>query len=390
MSATFSWLSGSNSGTESSTNQNNHNHQQQQQQHQSKSAVVSPAGNSYLRFATVDQVSNFRGSDELANILKELQYYDEAKPTSTVMLKSDPEYQFILNCGNTCVKIEQEKLKIHKFIVDHYSRRFPELCVLVQDATTYARVVSILGNNIFVESERTMEELEEWIPSQLLAAVIACTVTTKGEELPPGEMENILQACHELTSLEEVKQVILEYIQVKMIYVCRNVCAFVGTGIASQLVATAGSVDELANMTPDQVVQLGSARAQRIGFAVKTSGFLQNVDLVQKQSAELRMKAMRLVADQVLRLARVDAKREGADESQGLQGRDYVIRRILQWTDPLIQEVRKSKHGLSNKLYEKRSRISRKDRWAQAAANTTSISGTQQNRQSGARRQRDM
>ncbi len=342
---------------------------------------------SYLRFATVDQVSTYRGSDELQRVLQDLQSYDSAPPTAAkVMLRSDPEYSFILECGNVCVRIEQEKLKIHKFIVDHYARRFPELVVLVQDATTYARVVSILGNNIF-EMDRFMEQLEEWIPSQLLAALVASTVTTRGQELPEGDMQNILAACKELTSLEEVKQVLLEYIQVKMIYVCRNICAFLGPGIASQLVATAGSVDDLALLTNEELIALGSVRAQKIGFAIKTAGFLNNTDLVQKQPAELRTKALRLVADQVSRLAKLDAKREGADESQGLQGRDFVIRKILEWTDPLIQEERRKKHGLSNKLYERRTRVNKADRWAQAAANTKSFQN-QQTVASGTRRQR--
>jgi U4/U6 small nuclear ribonucleoprotein PRP31 len=379
----FSWLSEENKSApaaSSSSSSSSSKPQQQQQQIMNNSAPPQQDTASYLRFASVDQVSNFRGSDELASALKELQFYSQQTPSSNVMLKTDPEYQFILNCGNLCVKIEYEKLKIHRFIVDHYARRFPELSVLVQDATTFARVVAILGNNID-EMDQVMEKLEDLIPSQLLAAVIAATTTTRGAILPDGDMENILEACNELTSLEEVKQVLLEYIQEKMIFLCRNLCAFMGSGIASQLVATAGSVDALAEMTNEEVAALGSQRAQKVGFAVKTAGFLHNVDLVAKQPPELRTKAMRLVSDQVVQLARIDAKREGADESKGLAARDYVIRKILEWTDPLIQEERKKKYGLSNKLYEKRTRLNQKDRWAKAAANTTSYGGQRRERE---------
>ena len=345
------------------------------------SATATTGAGSMLRFATVDEVSNFRGSDELAETLNQLQYFSTAKIAANVMLKTDPEYGFVLQCGTTCVKIEREKLKIHRFIVDHYARRFPELCVLVQDATTYARVVKLLGNSID-EMDKVMTELEALVPSQLLAAVIAAACTTRGDELPAADCANVLAACDEVTSLEEVKQVLLEYIQEKMIFLCRNICAFLGSGIASQLVATAGSVDDLANMDAQAVMELGSVRAQNIGFAVKTSGFLQNVDLVQKQPAELRSKALRLVADRVVSLARIDANREGADESEGLRARGFVIRRILQWTDPLIQAEQRQRHGLSNRLYEKRSRVKRTEHYWGAAgtSGTTTRAGQRHDR----------
>lgn len=396
--SSFDWLSSNTEGpSNNKTNQQQSATRTQRQHHQQRNqnddaadatdennnSSATTASSSYLRYASVDQVSSYRGSDELANVLRELQHYSQQKPSSNVMLKSDPEYAFILNCGNVCVRIEQEKMKIHRFIVDHYARRFPELAILVQDATTFARAVNLIGNNV-LEMDKIMEQLEELIPSQLLAAIIAATTTTRGQELPEGDMQNILEACTELTSLEEVKQVLLEYIQEKMIFVCRNLCAFLGSGIASQLVATAGSVDALAEMTPEDIATLGSQRAQKVGFAVKTAGFLHNVDLVAKQPPELRTKAMRLVASRVLDVCRIDSKREGADESKGLEARNDCIRKILSWSDPLIQEERRKKHGLSNKLYEKRSRVNQKDRWAMAAANMKSM-----NNSGGQRRQRD-
>lgn len=315
-----------------------------------------------LRFATVDEVSTFRGSDELVDALRQLQHFSaNAASSAQVLQKTDAEYVFVLKCGNLCVRIEQEKMKIHRFVVDHYNRRFPELTVLVQDGITYCSVVALLGNDVH-GMDRCITELEELVPSQLLAAVIAASCTTKGAELPESDMANIVAACHEYTSLEEMKQVLLEYIQERIILLCRNLCALVGCGIASQLVATAGSVDALAEKDTNEIMELGSYRAHKVGFAVKTSGFLQNVDLVQKQPAEMRQRALRLVADRVVAIARVDANRPGADESEGLKARSFCIRRILSWTDPFIQQAQRKKYGLSNKLYEKRARLTAQDR----------------------------
>jgi U4/U6 small nuclear ribonucleoprotein PRP31 len=316
-----------------------------------------------LRFATVEEVSTYRGSDELADVLRQLQHFSAsaAAASANVLAKNDPEYQFVLQCGTVCVTIEQEKTKILRFVTDHYSRRFPELAVLLQDGMTLCSAIALLGNDIH-GTDRCVSELEELVPSQLLAAVIAAACTTRGAELPAGDMENIVAACNEYTSLEEVKQVLLEYIQERIILLCRNTCALVGCGIASQLVAVAGSVDRLAEMDANEVMELGSYRANKIGFAVKTAGFLQNVDLVQKQPPELRTRALRLVADRVVSTARIDANRPGADESEGLKARAFCIRRILSWTDPFIQEAQRKKYGLSNKLYEKRSRLTAQDR----------------------------
>jgi U4/U6 small nuclear ribonucleoprotein PRP31 len=308
-----------------------------------------------LRYSDVRQVSDYIRGKELSSTLQQLEEYEsDVNAGRNALVPTDPEYRFVTSCGSICCTIEAEKAKIACFIRDHYARRFPELPILVPDGMTLAKAVQLLGNNID-SLEPHVDALAELLPSQLLVALIAAAATTMGEPLADAALAAVTVACEDLLALEEAKQVLLEYSQSRMILICRNLCAFLGTGITSQLVGLAGGVRELMQMELDELMRFGSARGAEIGVGVRTAGFLINADLVASQPPELRSRALRLVTARVLTLASVDFNRPAADESEGVRARSDVIRIMLQWTDPLFQSGPGGRPR-SNRLYERPTR----------------------------------
>lgn len=309
---------------------------------------------SMLRFGSVADVSKFfRG--ELVNVFNRLQQYG-GETNKNALTKDDPEYEFVQECSRHVLTIEVEKTKVHKFIRDHYSVRFPELATLAStDSYTYARVVKIIGNAVD-DLAPCIEQLRELLPSQLLCAACACAATTPGRSLIESELSVILEGCEELIGLEEAKQLILEYIQGRTVLICPNLCAFLGTGIASQLLAIAGSITAISTMDSDDLAKLGSQNSTTSGVKIKSAGFLVNCDLVACHPPELRQKALRLVATRATNLARIDDNRRAADSSEGLRAREELKRKMVEWTDPLIQQVQSRLRGLANKTYERRTR----------------------------------
>lgn len=312
---------------------------------------------SYLKYPSVTDVSSFFRGAEMSSVFKLLGQYSDEGATKNSLTKDDDEYHFVLSCSNHVLKMEVEKSKVHKWLRDHYDVRFPEMAMLVPDALTYARCVTTIANRVddltpFVDSMR------ELMPSQILCALIAAAATTKGRELDDAELQAVLEGAQELIGLEEAKQVLLEYMQTRSVLICPNMCAFLGTAIASQLFAIAGSIDAIANLDPHELSQLGSQQAskRKSQIKVRTAGFLINVDLVSCQPPELRTKALRLVAARTVVLARIDANRRAPDSHEGLRAREDVKRKMLEWTDPLIQQIQSRIRGLSNKTYERRTR----------------------------------
>lgn len=309
----------------------------------------------FLRYESVSEVSILFRTTELRTMFERMsEYMNEGMQAKNALSRDDEEYHFVLNCSKMVMKMEVEKTKVHKFIRDHYARRFLELDMLCADAVTYAKLVKLISNDMNLAG--IIDEMDELVPSQVSCAIIACASTTDGQALDEVQLTRVVEACDELIGIEEAKQALLEYIQMRMILICRNLCAFLGGGIASQMFALAGSMDALAALDPEDLINLGKNRASTTGFAIETTGFLINVDLIACQPPELRTKALRLVSQTVIDVARVDANRRAADESFGLKCREEVKRKMLSWTDPLVQETQAKNRWLANKLYERRNR----------------------------------
>ncbi|CUG85177.1 trans-splicing factor, putative [Bodo saltans] len=305
-----------------------------------------------LRYRNIKEVTTLLNSGKMLRLIRELAAYHDAPPKNAIP-KDDPEHAFICECSEMVLQLEMEKSKAFKFLRDHYavrfSVRFSELAMFIPDGVTYAKVVKIIRNDMNLTD--VIDDLDELVPSQLSAVIIAAASTTLGRDLEADELTAVLGAVDELEALELAKQTLLEYIQHRMPLVCPNLCAFLGTGIVSQIFAVASSITKIATMDPTELAKIGSNRAaSATGVKIKTVGFLMNSDLVATHPPQLRPKALRLVSSAAVTLARIDDNRRASDSSQGLKQREDVKRKMIMWTDPV------GLRGAANNTYERRTR----------------------------------
>ncbi|KPA76856.1 putative trans-splicing factor [Leptomonas pyrrhocoris] len=306
-----------------------------------------------LRYDSVTEVTKLLRSSYLSAMLRRLSDYEQtAAGNKNAIPSDDPEYQYVSDCSSLVLRIEVEKSRVHVFLRAQYSARFPELAMFFSDSVLYAKVVKIIQNNMDISG--VVGPLDELIPSQLLVVIVACAATTAGRDLTSEELRRILEACEELENLEMAKQTFLEYIQCSMPLICPNLCAFLGTGITSQLFAIAGSVTKLSIMDPTDIAKLGSRRSNDSGIAIKTTGFLSNCDLVANLPPQLRPKALRLVSSEALNLARIDANRRAPTNYEGVRTRRLVCNRMRAWLDPPVLR------GAGHNMYERRGRKRRR------------------------------
>jgi U4/U6 small nuclear ribonucleoprotein PRP31 len=308
-------------------------------------------GEDMLRYGSVKDITTLLRSKVMEEMMRKLNEYEqaEAKLKNTIT-KDDPEYEFVSKVADMMVQIEIEKQKVFKFIRDHYGVRFPELASLAVDGVSYAKLVKLISNDM--DCTGIIDELDEMVTSQIAAAIIACACTTTGRVLEPVELAAVHDACDEMLTLEDLKNIFLGYIQPRMLLIAPNLSAFISPGIAAQLFALAGSVTKLATMDSQELAKLGSTKRSFGGFQFRSAGFLINVDLVACHPPELRAKALRLVAQKVADLVRVDDNRRAADRSEGIKAREDVKRKMLQWTDPLIRQR-------THNIYERRTKRKR-------------------------------
>jgi U4/U6 small nuclear ribonucleoprotein PRP31 len=307
-----------------------------------------------LAYPSVKHITGLLRSHTMADAVRRIGDYT-AQDVKNAIPKDDPEYGFVCECSELVLHVEVEKAKVFKFLRDHYAVRFPELALFVTDGVKYAQAIEIIQNAPEHIDGNGIEKLEQIFPSQLIAVIVACGSTTQGRALADDSATAVLEACKEMEALEAAKQMLLEYIQQRIPLICPNLCAFLGSGITSQMFALTSSVDKIATMDPTDLANLGSVRHDKSGIPIKTAGFLANSDLVANHPPQLRPKALRLVANAAVVLARVDAHRRASDDSEGLRQRQDVRNKMIQWTDPLV--IR----GAANSTYERKGRKRLKD-----------------------------
>lgn len=302
-----------------------------------------------LRCNSVTEVTTLLRSSYLSSMFRKLNDYEHVGGNvKNAITPDDPEWAYVSDCSALVLRIEVAKSRVMVFLRAHYAVRFPELAMFFSDSVLYAKVVRIIDNTM--DLTNVVDALDELVPSQMLIVIIACASTTSGRELTAEELNRVHEACQEMENLEMAKQTFLEYIQSSMPLICPNLCAFLGTAITSQLFAITGSVTKLSTMDTADIAVLGSKRANDGGVAIRTTGFLSNVDLVANLAPQLRPKALRLIAATTLNLARIDANRRASSKEEGVRQRKMVFHRIRSWLDPPV--VR----GAGHNMYERRGR----------------------------------
>lgn len=143
--------------------------------------------------------------------------------------------------------------------------------------------------------------------------IVKVSSLTAGAALPVEELEIVKEACNLIISLEEAKRTIVEFVESRMSAVAPNLTALVGSSVAAKMMSLAGGLTALSKMSPATIEVLGSTRKNTGGFSntmLRVNGFLAESEFVTKTPADLRRKAVKLMAGKVSLAARVDSFHE--------------------------------------------------------------------------------
>ncbi|GAW27199.1 putative prp31 c terminal domain-containing protein [Rosellinia necatrix] len=217
-------------------------------------------------------------------------------------------------------------MKVHKFIRDHYSARFPELETLIQNPIEYAKVVAILGNgpmdsdSIRAIQESTNNSLGESLKSVLdgpsLMVVTVEATTSKGHGITREELDRILRACHMMITMDKAKKTLTDYVQSRM----------------------TGGLTNLSRVPACNIAAWGTNKSRSAAFATNTSirqqGFLYYSPIIRGVPNDLKKKAMKAVAAKLVLAARADTSHATPDGSYGEELRAQCLERLDKITEP--------------------------------------------------------
>ncbi|KAJ1326791.1 U4/U6 small nuclear ribonucleoprotein PRP31 [Microdochium nivale] len=289
--------------------------------------------------------------DKLEPLLKDIAHF-QAKPLApgTINIgniEDNPEYKVLTQSNTLSTQINGEIMKVHKFIRDHYSARFPELETLIQNPVEYAKVVAILGNGpLDSENMRSLQNstdntlgqsLKTVLDGPSLMVVTVEATTTKGQELSAEELDRVTRACQMMVAMDKAKATLTEYVQSRMTIFAPNLTAIVGSLTAAQLINTAGGLTSLSRTPACNLPSWGSKKP-RLAFAsntsVKSQGYIYESPMIRSIPTDLKKKAMKAVAAKLVLAARADTGHSSPDGSYGEELRIQCLERLDKMTEP--------------------------------------------------------
>ncbi|KAF4122618.1 U4/U6 small nuclear ribonucleoprotein PRP31 [Geosmithia morbida] len=271
----------------------------------------------------------------------------ETQTTNAGNIEDHPEYHLLTQSNNLSTKIDGEVYLVHKYIRDHYSTRFPELERLVTLPLEYAKVAMIIGNGP-MNSERLKSlqtstdnplgvTLKSVLNGPSLMVVTLEATTSKGQEMSAEQEAQVRQGCEMLVSLTRAKETLTDYVQSRMRIFAPNMTALIGSLTAAQLLNTAGGLTNLSKTPACNLPGWGSKKGQA-GLATNTGvrqqGFLFHSETIRGIPADLKTKAMRIVAAKLVLAARIDRGHSSPDGSEGENLKAECFRRLEKLTEP--------------------------------------------------------
>ncbi|KAI0204999.1 hypothetical protein F4808DRAFT_448588 [Astrocystis sublimbata] len=290
--------------------------------------------------------------DRLDPLLKDIARFEsqplEQAAINVGNIEDNPEYKVLTESNDLSTKIDHEITKVHKFIRDHYSARFPELETLIQNPIEYAKVVAILGNGpMDSDSIRAIQEskdnaLGESLKSVLdgpsLMVVTVEATTSKGREITHEELERTLGACHMMIKMDKAKKTLTEYVQSRMNIFAPNLTAVVGSLTAAQLINEVGGLTNLSRAPACNIAAWGMTKSKSTVFATNTSvkqqGYLYFSPIISAIPHDMKKKAMKAVSAKLVLAARADISHATPDGSYGEELREQCQERLYKITEP--------------------------------------------------------
>ncbi|XP_072168624.1 U4/U6 small nuclear ribonucleoprotein Prp31-like [Diadema setosum] len=288
--------------------------------------------------SSVKSIAKLRDSPELRNVLSQIKYYQDNPRKGEVMgpVEANPEYQLIVQANNLSVEIDNEINVIHKFVRDHYQKRFPELDSLVPNSFEYLGTVKELGNDL--ERAKNNEKLQEILTNAVIMIVSVSASTTQGTELTPQELATVFEACDMAFDLKQAKTDIFTYVESRMSFISPNLSIIIGASTAAKLMGVAGGLTNLSKMPSCNVLVLGAQRKTLSGFSstavLPHTGYIYYSDIVQATPPEMRKQAARLVAAKCTLAARIDSFHESPIGTMGLNLRAEIERKLAKMQEP--------------------------------------------------------
>lgn len=212
-------------------------------------------------------VGHFRNSQKYKSQMATVQNAIDSKSSRSTAetlssLQADEEYNLILDCNRFIHAIDEELSETHRFVTETYAKKFPELESLIPNKIDYVKTLLRIGN----ETDMTLVDLNDLIPSATVMVVSVTGSTTAGKQLSEADLSQVVRGCEEVLQLHQDKGFLLAFVESRMTSLAPNICALIGARFAAQLVGLAGGVVALSKIPACNIEVMGQEKRHLAGI----------------------------------------------------------------------------------------------------------------------------
>lgn len=260
--------------------------------------------------------------------------------------ETEQENVAVKNDFEVAMSAADELARLHKFLRDHYSVRFPELETLITNPINYAKTVAILKNGPLDNIKQLSTSSDNIVGAPLnsvldgpsLMVVTVEGTSTRGRQISDTELKLVLDTCEKILKLDRERTARIESVQSRMTEIAPNLTALIGSQTAAQFLNQAGGLLELAKIPACNLAAQGSKKQEGLGFAtnvgIRQQGFLYHSPMIQDIPNDVKRQAMRIVSAKMVLAARADVARSSLDGSMGEELKQQCFHRLDKLTEP--------------------------------------------------------
>ncbi|BFU22008.1 pre-mRNA splicing factor, putative [Entamoeba histolytica HM-1:IMSS-B] len=285
--------------------------------------------NNQLKPKSIEQIMKLEQWNE---IIQQIEKYKEQQGDEIKKInEEDPQYQLVIQIPEMLLQISNDEQILYNHIKDIYSKQFPELEQLVTNKVEYCLTVKTIQR----ETDLTKIDLSSFLSPAIIMGIITASTNSNKYQITENEMNEIINECDVLIQLQQISQIIVEYLESQVIFLAPNLTAIIGSEIAAKLISAAGGISSLARLPSNIIEVLGQKKITLSGFSsshhTPHTGFIYESELIQKLPPDVRKKANRYLAGKVTLAARADSCRNDTGSIDGTCGKklyEDVIKRF--------------------------------------------------------------
>eukprot|EP01029_Cantina_marsupialis_P006661 TRINITY_DN17347_c1_g4_i1.p1 TRINITY_DN17347_c1_g4~~TRINITY_DN17347_c1_g4_i1.p1 ORF type:complete len:501 (-),score=148.37 TRINITY_DN17347_c1_g4_i1:153-1655(-) len=286
----------------------------------------------------IDAIIRLRRNQDFLNHMEEVEVCNKTHGKSyqfTEPLELDPIYKLVVKSMQKWLyEIRSEIDHVHKYVIELYSPRFPELKEVVPQVVEYLKVARYLRNDLNKPIREIISNENQVFAVEL--AVSQYKYSKSG--LPQDVIDKVVMACDAGLELVEQRNFLLKFVEDKMNVIAPNLANLVGSEVAARLMGLAGGLNALANIPGCNLKSMGQERRKysdyRSADDILHAGVIFQSPLVEEAPKNMKQKVAKVLANKAALCASIDFSKSHPSGERGIELHEHVEKHLARLLEP--------------------------------------------------------